>query len=435
MGLILLGLSHRTAPLPVREQLVYSRDEAVAVLRRLRESAAAPQAMLLSTCNRTEFYAVVPDPEKAYEVLVDDLFLRRIPEGNGDRLKYIYREQGDEAVAHLFRVACGLDSLVLGEQEILGQVKTAYQLSRAADSAGTVMHRLAARAFHVGKRARTETHIGLGAVSVAFAAVELAEKVFQSLEGRGALLVGAGENGALCATHLLARKTDPLLIANRTVSRAEELARTLGGETVSMDRLRDAMARVDIVVSTTGAPTAVIGPDLVREVMKLRDGRALVLIDIAVPRDVDPAVDEIQSVFRFDMDALTSIVDKNMARRAREVPEVERMVGIEVDHFMRWWKSLDAGPVIRDLHHTFESVRDAEFERNAKRFVDKDREQLDIFSRNLVRKLLMGLTTEIKQYRSEDPVQMERLAALRQVFHLDAGTGAEEGEEENGLED
>jgi glutamyl-tRNA reductase len=419
MSLILLGLNHQTAPLAVREQVVFSRDEAQATLRRIREEHNVPQALLLSTCNRTELYALVPDPEATEDRLRQTLFLDRIGEQNGDRGRYLYRREGDEAVQHLFRVACGLDSLVLGEQEILGQVKTAYEISRSVEAAGSVFHRLATRAFHVGKRARTDTQIGLGAVSVAFAAVELAEKVFQSLEGRGALLVGAGENGALCAQHLLSRRVKPLFIANRTLAKAEALAGQLGGETVSFERLREAMTRVDIVVSTTGAPDPVIGRELVKEAMKDRDHRALVLIDIAVPRDVDPAVDDIQSVFRFDMDALSSIVDRNMERRRKEVPVVEGLIRTEVENFMRWWKSLAAGPVIRDLNRAFEEVREVEVERNAKRFVDKDREQLDIFSRNLVRKLLMGLTTEIKQYRAEDSVEMERLAALRKVFRLD----------------
>ncbi len=429
MGLVLLGLNHRTAPLPVREQVVYSREEALRALRALREEQDVPQAMLLSTCNRTEVYAVVPDPQGIAPSMRERLFLTRIPEGNGRRLDYIYLETNENAVRHLFRVACGLDSLVLGEQEILGQVKTAYDIARDAEAAGSVLHRLAARAFHIGKRARSETRIGLGAVSVAFAAVELAEKVFQKLEGRGALLVGAGENGALCAQHLLARKVEPLLIANRTKDKADVLARDLGGETVSFDRLGDAMARVDIVVSTTGAPHAIIGRDLVREVMHRREGKPLVLIDIAVPRDVDPAVDGIGSVFRFDMDALTSVVDRNLARREKEVPVVEQMVQAEVEGFMRWLESLAAGPVIRDLHQAFDAVREFEIGKNARRFKEEDREPLDIFSRNLVRKLLMGITTEVKGYRADDPVQMERLAALRHMFHLDDGEAEDDDEQ------
>lgn len=429
MGLVLLGLNHRTAPLPIREQVVYSREEALRALRSLREEQDVPQAMLLSTCNRTEVYAVVPDPQGIAPSLRERLFLARIPEGNGRGPDYIYLETNEDAVRHLFRVACGLDSLVLGEQEILGQVKTAYDIARDAEAAGSVLHRLASRAFHIGKRARSETRIGLGAVSVAFAAVELAEKVFQKLDGRGALLVGAGENGALCAQHLLARKVEPLLIANRTTAKADALARDLGGETVSFDRLGEAMARVDIVVSTTGAPHAVIGRDLVREVMHQREGKPLVLIDIAVPRDVDPAVDGIGSVFRFDMDALTSVVDRNLARREREVPVVEQMVQAEVEAFMRWLESLAAGPVIRDLHQTFDAVREFEIGKNSKRFREEDREPLDIFSRNLVRKLLMGITTEIKGYRADDPVQMERLAALRHMFHLDDGEVEDDDEQ------
>ena len=426
MGLVLFGVNHRSAPVAVRERMAYAPEEAMDTLRRLKNGGEAPQAFLLSTCNRTELYALMPEDERTEQKILRRLFLDRAPELDGDGSVVLYRKRGEEAVQHLFRVVCGLDSLVLGEQEILGQVKTAYDIACEADCTGSVLHRLAERAFHIGKRARSETAIGLGAVSVAFAAVELAEKVFQKLEGRAVLLVGAGENGALCARHLLSRKVSPLLIANRTLSRAEELAENLGGEVVSFDRLRRAMTRVDIVVSTTGSPEPVITRDLVKSVMKDRGHRALVLVDIAVPRDVDPGVDDIQNVFRFDMDALSSIVDRNLDRRRKEVPLVERLIQAEVDNFMRWWETLAAGPVIRDLNRAFDAVRKTEVERNARRFAPEDREQLEIFSRNLVRKLLMGVTTRIKRFRAEDPEEMEKLAVLREVFRLD------EDEEDSG---
>ncbi len=420
MGLVVLGLNHDTASLDVRERVVYSRAEAMDLLRRLKVESDIPQAMLISTCNRTEVYALAPEVEVASDVLTRRLFAERL---GGDTPDLLYRRLDREAVHHLFRVTCGLDSQILGEQEILGQVRGAYDIAVSAETAGTLLHRLATRAFRVGKRARTETRISTGSMSVAFAAVDLAEKVFQSLKGRGALLIGAGENGALCAQHLLSRGVEPLLIANRTLSRAEDLARQLGGQAVPMDGLVEALASVDIAVTTTGSPTPILEAPAVRAVMKRRSERSLVLIDIAVPRDVHPSVDEIFNVFRFDMDALEGIVERNRALRRDEVPAVERLVSSEVEGFMRWWSSLASAPVIADIHAAFEAVRETEIRRNAKRFAAGDREQLEVFSRTLVRKLLMGLTTEIKHYRPDDPVQMERLATLRRVFHLDEDDG------------
>jgi glutamyl-tRNA reductase len=429
MSLVLVGLNHETAPVEVREEVSYSPDEAVAALKVLKEEHRIPQALLLSTCNRTELYAMVSDPSSVVPLMREALFEQRLSDRNGAKEDLLYLREDADAVRHLFRVICGLDSLVLGEQEILGQVKNAFELSRSAETIGTILDRLANHAFRVGKKARTKTRIGFGPVSVAYAAVELAEKVYQNLENRGALLVGAGENGALCAQHLLSKNVDPFIIANRTLERAEELARALGGETVSMDRLSDAMARVDIVVSTTGASGAVIDAEMVRKAMRERDGRALVLIDIAMPRDVEPDVDQVPNAFRFDMDALKSIVDQSISRRRSEVPAVERLVESEVEGFMRWMESLASGPVIRDLHSSFESVREAEVKRNSKRFQEQDREQLEVFTRNLLRKLLAGPAMEMKHYRVGDPAEMERLAVIRQVFHLGEAVGNDDGED------
>jgi glutamyl-tRNA reductase len=426
MPLILIGLNHHSAPLEVRERVAYSRDEALEVLGELKSRLNVPQALLLSTCNRTELYAMVGDAEGSVPPVASRLFEGRLQ--NGESVDdFLYRQVDEEAIRHFFRVACGLDSMMLGEQEILHQVKDAYDASIQAQTAGTILHKLASRAFHVGKKARSETKIGYGAVSVAFAAVELAEKVFQSLEGRGALLVGAGENGELCARHLLSRKVEPFYIANRTLARAEDLANNLGGEALSLDHLEDVLSRVDIVVSTTGAPHAVIDGDMVKQAMKRRGGRSMILTDIAVPRDVEPGVADIPNVFLFDIEALKGIVDDNLNMRKGEIPEVERMIQAEVEHFVQWKRSLAAGPTIGAMHKAFEAMRKHEFDRNAKRFSDEDREQLDVFSRTLVRKLLMGVTQEIKKYRPDNPVEMERLAMLRQMFGLDAPEGDDDG--------
>jgi glutamyl-tRNA reductase len=418
MGLVLLGLSHHTAPLDLREHVVYSVDDALQALRRLRAEAEVPQALLLSTCNRTEVYALARDADGVLARLRDAIFADRLADYQGDKEQLLYQLTGDEAVAHLYRVACGLDSMVLGEQQILAQVKNAYDVSQRAQATGSVLHRLVNGAVRVGKRARTETKIGHGSVSVASTAVELAEKVFGDLKGSGALLIGAGENGRLCAQHLLSREVEPLLIANRTGSKAEALAAELGGEVVAFGDVGEALDRVDVVVSTTGAQEPVLCAAKVRPAMKARDQRAMVLLDIAVPRDIDPDVDGIANVFRFDMDALRGIMDQSFSRRKREVPVVERLVENEVGNFMRWWATLDAGPTIRDLHASFERIRAFELEKNAKRFPN-DRQEVETFSKNLTRKLLMGVTREIKQYRKDDPRQAERLAALRQMFQLD----------------
>jgi len=418
MGIILAGLSHHTASLDLRERVVYERSEAVDALKRLRRESDISQALLVSTCNRTELYALVPEDNALKDYLVESVFLSRAPDANGTMRKSLYRRENASAVEHLFRVVCGLDSMIIGEQQILGQVKTAYEVSQEADTAGTLFHRLAARAFHMGKRVRTETCIGEGAVSVAFAAVELAEKVFGSLENRGVLVVGAGEHGTLCAEHLASRKVSPLLVANRTLEKAQRVALDLGGDAVPFDNMESALERVDIVVGTTGSPDVTVTRDMVERAQKKRSRRDLILIDVAVPRDIDPGVDSLPNVFRFDMDALQDIVEQNKSLRTRELPAVEKMIHEETGRFMQWWESLSSSPVIRDLHAHFEAIREAEVERNAKRFVKEDREQLDVFTRSLVRKLLMDVTKELKGYRSDQPEHAERLAALRHLFRL-----------------
>ncbi len=429
MGLVVLGLNYRTAPLGIRERVVYTPEQAVTKLRDLKQHHAVPQAMLLSTCNRTELYAMVGSGGERLPELRQGLFYDRLgTEPDGDRL--LYEWQDAAAVRHLFRVACGLDSMVLGEHEILAQVKAAYELSRSAETAGTVFHRLASRAFNLGKRARSETGIGSGGVSVAYAAIELAEKVFQRLEGRGALLVGAGENGRLCAERLLSRGVSPLIIANRTPAKADALAERLGGEPLPLARIGEVLDQVDIVVTTTGAELPIIDYALVRPAAGRRSGRSLVFVDVAVPRDVDPGVDRLQNVFRFDLDAVQAIVERNLERRREDAPAVEAMVETEVHRFMDWWSRIGTGPVIRDLNLRFETVRAAELERNARRFPAAEREQIERFTRTLVRKLLLDVTLEIKHYQADDPVQAERLASLRELFRLDRDEEPPEAEQD-----
>jgi len=419
MGLLVFGVNHRTASLEVRERVAYTKDEVLAELHRLRDVESVPQAMLLSTCNRTELYALAPDAENLPDRLRERVFNRRLNGSGPPPGEWVYVKQGPEAVEHLFRVACGLDSMVLGEPQILGQVRDAFSLAIEAQTTGSILHKLAARAFRVGKRARSETRIGEGSVSVAYVSVELAEKVFRSLQGHGLLVVGAGSNAELCVEHFLGRGAGPLIVANRTREKAEILASAHHGETLLLDRLEDGLVRSDVVVATTGAPDPLIRADMVRAAMSRRGARPLVFIDLAVPRDVAPDVDDVPNVFRFDMDSLKDVVERTLDRRRKEIPGVERLVEAETSRFLKWMEGLAASPVIRDLHASFEAVRHEELERHAKRFVAEDREQLEVFTKNLLRKCLMGVTTEIKRYRPDHPQEAERLAALRAMFHLE----------------
>lgn len=255
-------------------------------------------------------------------------------------------------------------------------------------------------------------------MSVPSIAVQLAEKVLREIAGKRALLIGAGDNAAVVAQHLLARRVSSLTIVNRTFARAKALAEQIGGDCAPWEDLAARLGDANVAVSTTGAAEPVMECARLAPVMRARAQRALVLLDIAVPRDIDPDVDDLPSVFRFDMDAFDEIVPANLERRRHEIPRVEALINREVSGFFTWWSSLDAGPVIRDLHQGFESIRARELDRNAKRFDAEDQRQLEVFSRHLVRKLLNGVTQEIKGYKRDDPLHMERLAGLRRVFGL-----------------
>ena len=416
MDLLLLGLNHQTAPLDLRERVVYSRPEALETLRVLKQEALVPQAMLLSTCNRTEVYAVADQESDQTTQLLDRVFYSRFP-SNVRHDGIVYTRSNQSAVEHLFRVVCGLDSQIVGEPQILGQVKDAYGWSKEAQVTGSFLHKLASRAFRIGKRARTETQIGRGAMSVGYAAVELAAKVFQDLSDCRVLVVGAGEHGALCADNLKKRGVRSLTITNRTAEKADDLASDLNAQTVPFEDLSSALEQADIVVTCTGADEPLISPEAVRRAMEARNHAPLTFLDVAVPRDVSPEVSQVRNVFRFDQESLDIIVEQNRRTRAKEVPLVENLVRQEAAMFMTWWEGLSASPMIKSLHEQFEAVRVEELRKHGNKVGNQ--QQLDAFTQNLVRKLLMGVTTEIKQYRVDNPDEMERLAVLKRLFKLD----------------
>jgi glutamyl-tRNA reductase len=353
MSLLVLGLNHRTAPIEVRERIVFDAERLPRALASLRALPGMAEALLVSTCNRTELYAV----GGAADALASWL----VAESGGDAAlaACLYRIEGADAVRHAFSVAAGLDSMVLGEPQILGQLKDAYRAAQQAGTAGGHLNRLFQTTFAVAKRVRTETAIGAAAVSVASAGIRLARRVFAGFERHTALLVGAGEMIELTARHLHAQKIGRLIIANRSASRAERIAEGLPASVIRLEALAAHLPQADIVVSSTARPGHVIGLEDVRRAIEERRHRPMFMLDLAVPRDIDPRVAELEDVYLYTIDDLRQVVDENLKAREAEAAAARRLIDADVAQFMTGLKSLDAVPMIRELRGQAESARDA----------------------------------------------------------------------------
>ena len=396
--LFVAGLSHRTAPIAVREQLVVDEDKLREILADLTGRGTCAEVMIVSTCNRVEVYGVAEVPGEARGAAFRQLGAQR---GIGwpTLEPLLYVKDGVEAVQHAFRVASSLDSMVLGEPQILGQVKDAFALAQSCRTVGPVLHSLMSQAFAVAKRVRSDTEVGRHAVSVSFAAVELARRIFDGLDGRSVLLVGAGEMGELAARHFQDHGTLPVYVANRTASRAQELARDLAGTAVPFEDLFSVMAQVDIVITSTAAPEPIITSADVAGALHGRRGRPLFFIDIAVPRNVEPAVNDISNVFVYDVDALRSVVDANLRERKREAQRAESLVEREVAKFSDRLRSLEVVPTIVSLREKLEEIRKAELARTLTRLPGADdatRQALEALSQGIVNKILHAPTVKLR---------------------------------------
>ena len=416
--ILLLGLNHRTAPVEVRECFALKSlgEHPLAVLK--RELPEAEEALFLSTCNRVEFLLVTPKKEDLLRNLKG--LLSRITEVEQSRFEpHLYVYEGREAVRHLFRVASGLDSMVLGEPQILGQVKEAYREAVEHRTTGPILNRLLHKTFSVAKRVRTETGIGSHAVSVSYAAVELAKKIFGSLRGRTALLVGAGEMAELAAQHLISAGVSRMLVANRTLSRAIELAERFRGQAYSLEELSECLLETDIVITSTGAPGYVITRGMVKPLLRKRRLRPLFFIDIAVPRDVEPAVNDLENIYLFDIDDLKQVVEENLGRRKQEALRAEKIVEEEVLKFERWLRELAVYPTIKALRKKIEAIRKRELEKTFSRLdlSPKEREAIEILTEALIQKVLHDPISYLKSgYHREG---REAIAAVRRIFNLD----------------
>ncbi len=412
MHITLIGISHKTAPVAVRERFAFSPEELPKALPRFGGAA-----VLLSTCNRTEVYLTAHHPIAAGSVIA---LLRELKGGADVPDDAFYHLAGNDAARHLFRVAAGIESMVLGEAEILGQVRVAFSAATAANTHNAVLSQLFHEAIRVGRRARSETQIGRHAVSVSSTAVALAKRTLGELSSRTVLVVSAGEAGKLAARNLAKHGASRLLVTSRNRNRARELAADLGGEPVAFDRLGAAMAEADIVISSSAAPDFLIGTREVRQALASRDGRPLLLIDIAVPRDVDPAVRELPQVHLYDIDDLKAVVEENRNSRRQEVASVERIIDEGLARFTAWLRARGVVPTVAALRERADTVREAELARTLRRLPDltvKERAAVEAMANALIKKLLHDPIGRLK-----GPDGERYVGVLRELFALDGAT-------------
>lgn len=423
MELLVVGLNHKTAPIEIRESLAFKEDELEEAFQKVHSLPSLKENMILSTCNRVEIYAVARELEVALPILKEFLSqYHGIP--LKDFEKSLYAPIGEEAVRHLFRVASSLDSMVIGEPQILGQLKEAYHFAQQAKTSGLILHRLLHRAFHVAKRVRTETRIGNSAVSISFVAVELAKKIFGTLEKKTVLLLGAGEMSELAAKHLVSGGIEKILIANRTYERALSLAQEFKGEAIPFEEVSQGLKGADIVISATDSPHYLIRHEQVSKVMKDRKQRPIFFIDIADPRNIEPKVGEIGNVYLYNIDDLKKVADDNIQDRKKEAEKAEAIVQEEVVKFVNWYRSLEVTPTIVALRKKFEEIRKRELEKTFSlhpNFSSKERESLEAMTSAIINKILHHPLTLLKK-ENEDWMTDLYIDALRTLFQIQEGS-------------
>jgi len=408
MSLLVLGLNHRTAPIEVRERIVFDAQRLPQALSALSALSGIDEALIVSTCNRTELYCVTEDGTAGLTE-----WLASWSGGNPALKECLYRLQGAEAVRHLFSVASGLDSLILGEPQILGQLKDAYRAAHQGGTTGSLLNRLFQSTFSVAKRVRTETAIGASAVSVASAGIQLARRIFSGFEQHTALLVGAGDMIELCARHLHAQKLGRMIIANRSLNRAERLAGSFKASAISLDALDAHLAQADIVVSSTASPGHVIGLEATRAAVLQRRHRPVFMLDLAVPRDIDPRVGKLEDVYLFTIDDLRGVVEENVRARQEEAEIARRMIADEVLRYMSGLKAREAVPMIRELRGQAEAAREQTLEQ-ARRMLAAGRppeEVLDFLAGTLTNRLLHGPSLALREAAESGDADLAAAAA------------------------
>ena len=419
MKLLLTGVSHNTAPVEVRESLAFRAEDLPRALQDLRSRAGVNEALILSTCNRVEITVTTEDsidPQTTVDLFLTDH--KPVPaEGIGP---HVYRYEGREAIHHLFRVAASLDSMVVGEPQILGQLKVAYTAAKDAGAVCGWLDGLLTRAFGVAKRVRSETGIGQMAVSVSYAAVELARKIFGSLAGRTVMIVGAGKMSELAARHLRRSGASHVFVTNRTHDRAMEMARLFQGTPVEYDRFHATLPEVDILIASSAAPHYILNKEEMQRVIAARRNKPAYLIDLAVPRNIDPSVNDVANVFLYDIDDLQEVVNANLRERMKEAERAETLVSEEVERMMARLKVVEITPTIVGLQEQLEQIRSAEIEKARRRygpFTPQQEEALEAATRAIINKVAHGPISELR-VQAAKPDGAHSVALIKKVFHL-----------------
>jgi glutamyl-tRNA reductase len=420
MNFSVVGLSHKTAPIEVREQLALPEERWLEALHGVASLAGVREALVLSTCNRVEIAARAESPQSDLGSALAE-FLANFHGVSLQRIEpYLYSHQQRDAILHIFRVAGSLDSMIVGEAQILGQVKTAYAVARTAGTLRGPLEEALTRSFAVAKRIRTETAIASSAVSVSYAAVELARKIFGSLEDKRILLVGAGKMSELAARHLVSSGGSHVFVTNRTPARAEELAALLNGRAVPYEKFFEYAAQCDILISSSAAPHYLITKADAQRLLAERKNRPMFLIDIAVPRNIDPEVNKLDNLFLYDVDDLQQVVDANLKERLREAERGEQIAEQEVEKFLRWLKTLDVVPTIIDLQSHLEQIRQQEFARVQSQLRDltpEQREAVEALTQGLVHKVLHSPIMHLKTL-AQQPDGLRLVETVRRIFNL-----------------
>jgi glutamyl-tRNA reductase len=417
MKIFVAGLNHSTADIEVREKVAFNGSRLEEGLRRFRELPEIEEAMILSTCNRVELYAHVKDTLRASESI--RAFLSEFHHVNRSLLdKAIYTHDDVDAIRHIFRVASSLDSMVVGEPQILGQLKEAFEMALEKKTTGILLNRLMKKAISVAKRVRSETKIAENAVSISFAAVELAKKIFADLSGKVFMLLGAGEMAELAARHLMSNGVKEVIVANRSFERACDLSKEFNGRPVKLDDFLREMVHADIVICSTGAPNYILMKEQMQKVMKERKQRPVFLIDISVPRNIDPKINDLDNVYLYNIDDLQGIVDANMFERKKEAEKAEKIIEEEIEPFLKWLSSLDSVPTIVALREKAEEIKKEEFEKLMNRFPemeDKQKNAIECMASAIINKLIHPPTKALK----EDPEDKDLLiATIKKLYGI-----------------
>ncbi len=418
MNIFGITINHRTAPIELREALYLSKNETIDLINKLK-SDLFTEGFVLSTCNRTEVFGFPQKNLLDYNQLIKILLdFKKVNGLTADNFEKFF---SCGAVRHIFSVASGIDSMITGDSQVLAQTKEAFEISEDLNFAGTIMRRIFDFAVKAGKRAIKETAIGEGAVTVSYAAVQVIEKIFSSLEKKSALVIGAGETGEIAAANLKDKGVGKLAISNRTLSKAEALAEKVHGEIVPFQFLKEHIHNFDIILSATSAEGLILNFDDIQKMMRMRKNTPVVLMDIAVPRDIDPEVKKIENVFYHDMDSLKIIVDKNIQKRKNEIPQVKKIIMEELINFFSWYNTLEIVPAIKSLREFFEEIRIDELNKIKHKICEEDFIKLEDMTRRMMGRLLHNPTIKLRELAETGTNIQEvatRSAILKELFNL-----------------